>query len=370
MNNTEFVIIITSNEPWGDVWYSKQHYANELSKNNFVYFVNPPGKWKFSNIFSFLIRKEFVNETLIVLNYNNNFPVFSILKIIARLLNDICNSLKFKYLIKKNDKNLILFWLFDPFRFEHIFFFYGSTRIYHVVDPYSNVVSDRKIARNSNLIVSVSKNYIAHYKKYNENVIIVPHGISDDEFNTDAKIIEELSKKYGDYILLVGTINDRIDLLLLKKILVFFKNNKLLVIGPLLFKDNNNYKQFNSLLIFENMKYLGSINAKSINNFIKASSVCILCYKQEENEFCRGTPLKVSNYLSQNKIIISSTYFYDLVEFNYKIIYMVKHHTDFLYFLKQAINENLYYDIDLANSYKKKISYSNLINRIFENIKS
>ena len=27
-------ILVTSNEPWGDLWYSKQNYAYELSKKN------------------------------------------------------------------------------------------------------------------------------------------------------------------------------------------------------------------------------------------------------------------------------------------------------------------------------------------------
>lgn len=32
-------------EPWGDMWYSKHHYAAELSKCRIEYFISPPDKW-------------------------------------------------------------------------------------------------------------------------------------------------------------------------------------------------------------------------------------------------------------------------------------------------------------------------------------
>ena len=44
-------IIIVSNEPWGDIWYSKHHYAYELNKTNQVLFIDPPRKWSFWNLF-------------------------------------------------------------------------------------------------------------------------------------------------------------------------------------------------------------------------------------------------------------------------------------------------------------------------------
>ena len=53
MKSNGQTIFIISNEHWGPVWYSKHHYANELSASNIVYFINPPSKWKFTNLFSF-----------------------------------------------------------------------------------------------------------------------------------------------------------------------------------------------------------------------------------------------------------------------------------------------------------------------------
>ena len=52
-------IFLTSNEPWGDVWFSKQHYANELAKmGHQVYFLNAPTGWSPKNLFRINLRVE------------------------------------------------------------------------------------------------------------------------------------------------------------------------------------------------------------------------------------------------------------------------------------------------------------------------
>src|SRR5215216_5648547 len=68
-------ILIISNEPWGNIWYSKHNYANELSKKNKVFFLNPPMPFKFSNFLNFKIKEEKVSDTLTILQYSNLLPV-------------------------------------------------------------------------------------------------------------------------------------------------------------------------------------------------------------------------------------------------------------------------------------------------------
>ncbi len=65
-------LLVISNEPWGDIWYSKHNWAYELSKKNKVFFINPPIKWKISNLWSFKICIDDYNESLQVLGYQKN----------------------------------------------------------------------------------------------------------------------------------------------------------------------------------------------------------------------------------------------------------------------------------------------------------
>ncbi|MBI4945017.1 MAG: hypothetical protein HY840_01295 [Bacteroidetes bacterium] len=363
------IIFIISNESWGDVWYSKQHYANELSKNNHVFFVNPPARWKFFNLFSFASDIKKISASLSIINYQNNFPVLPILKTWTRYLNDVCNSHKLKRAIKDEVTNKpVIFWQFDPFRFIHIFFLKNKKRIYHVVDPYLKIETDKNIALKSDLIILTSSKYIEHYKVLNKNIIHIPHGISGDELTTNREIVDELRGVFGNFILLIGTINDRVNLHLLKKIATSFPQNNLIIIGPRFFQKSDNALTFESLIKCKNVKYLGIIHAKKLNNYTAASRVCILSYYTEENEFCLGTPLKVSSYIAQKKMIVSSTFFYDLLELNKKIIYLTSQTDEFLNYLKSALENNLYYDSELAKEYIEKTSYEKLISTIFISI--
>ena len=73
-------IVITSNEPWGDIWYTKHNYAAELSKKNKVYFVNPPNSWKIGIRQGYGIKEDIITDNLSVLSYNNYLPLINTLK--------------------------------------------------------------------------------------------------------------------------------------------------------------------------------------------------------------------------------------------------------------------------------------------------
>ena len=91
----ERTILIVSNEPWGDVWFSKQHYAYELSKmGHQVFFINPTSRWSIKNLFSFSVKLNQTNENITLVNYQNNFPQTIFNKFFTKL-NDLINFIKF-----------------------------------------------------------------------------------------------------------------------------------------------------------------------------------------------------------------------------------------------------------------------------------
>ena len=350
-------IFLISNEPWGDVWFSKHHYANELSKNHKVYFIDPPANWTLFNLFSFKVRQKKVSENLIIIQYDNNFPLF-FFNYFFLFLNDLLNSLKFYVYILNYSKKYVLIWQFDPFRFVNVFL--KHKRIYHVVDPYNGIKTDPFIARKADLIVIVSQTYINYYKRFNNNIIFIPHGISPDELMVKEKIKEEIKAKYGDFILFVGSINHDVDIPLISKIAYSF-SNKILLIGPILIKKETELKKFQKLLDFKNIVYLGPLHSKELKNFVSATVLCIIPYLK--GSLHRSQTLKALNYIAQRKIIVSSL-LKDSLHLRNKIIFMAENHDDFIMYIKKGLNRELYYDMPCAEKFINDNLYSKHIEKI------
>ena len=126
-------IAIVSNEPWGDIWYCKQHYAHELNRLGYpVYFIDPVVRWRFRDLFSTWVASRQVEPNVTVVSYRNNFPVRLFPRLFVRL-NDWFNSRKLKRYF--NGKRL-LWWQFDHIRLISLHGLDPVKRIYHVEDPH------------------------------------------------------------------------------------------------------------------------------------------------------------------------------------------------------------------------------------------
>ncbi len=145
-------ILIISNEPWGDIWYSKHNWAFELSKNNQVYFINPPKRWKIFDLFKTKILTTKYNDNLYILNYNNRLP-FTRFNILFKINENII----FKQLNKFfKDKDNIIFWTFDPYRLINPKKMNLVTSIYFIADKYQ-IQREKQLINNVENILSVSK---------------------------------------------------------------------------------------------------------------------------------------------------------------------------------------------------------------------
>src|SRR6187549_1338554 len=67
-------IIVTSDEPWCDIWHTQLHYAFQLSKRTKVIFLGPPDPWKPGNLFKLKQNHYPVNSNLEVVTYHNFIP--------------------------------------------------------------------------------------------------------------------------------------------------------------------------------------------------------------------------------------------------------------------------------------------------------
>ncbi len=363
MNFPPLTIIITSNEPWGDVWFSKQHYANELALLGYeVYFLNPHREWSPSNLFSFSVTQKTISAKLTVISYKNNFPI-RVFPTLFLKLNDLFNSWKIKKATRQ--KKLVIWWQFDPFRFVNIHFFSNIKRIYHIVDPYQHIWSDKEIEKKADILVSVSNYYLNDYKASKKPYLYIPHGISFSEEKIDPAATVEIHSQYGDYhIIFVGTVTADVDLELLAEFAKELPQYKMLLIGPLALADSEKYL-FNELCQLPNVIYSGSVHSSALKNFISLAKVGIVPYKNKLIENKHRTPLKIMNYLAQNLPTVTTINF-ELQELNDRYIFVAESKAKFIEHIKLLLEGKIQTDRGDLNRFKDKVRYPVLIETILK----
>jgi len=343
-------ILIISNEPWGDIWYSKHNWANELSKNNLVYFIDPPKKWKFVDFFKTKINIENYSDSLKILRYNNKLP-FTRFDFLFKI-NERCITRK----INKNVKsiNKIIFWSFDPYRFSRPALLKSYRSIYFRVDEYI-VKREATLIKNVDEVILTSKELLKNITP-SKKPLIITHGISEEEF----EFTSDIKYKKG-YFLYVGNIDYRLDIDLIEKILIEFPNEIFIFIGKL---NNINNKKFQEIFYenkYNNIIIHGVEHFKNLKNYIYKSKGCLA--PMDLN--IHGNSIhhhKTLQYLAMGKPIISPI-FNDEINKEH-IIVSYKNNDEAI----QRIRE-----IDLYNSneqcryrinYAKQFLYSNLIKKI------
>lgn len=344
-------ILIVSNEPWGNMWYSKHNWAFELSKNNLVYFINPPNRWKFKDIFKTTIKIKDYSKTLKILNYNNRLPLTK-----YNFLFKINESLIFKALNKffKNKKKLI-FWSFDPYRLIYPNKLNFLHSIYFVADRYL-IPREKILIRNVNSIISVSKDLTKDINHH--HILNLSHGISDSEFNTDKDVVG-----YENFILYIGGIDYRLDYLLIANLLKSFPNEKFLFIGKISNIDDNDFRDIFIDRKFLNFEYKMAIHFKELKNYIAKAKICLAPMKKG----IQGNSInhhKLLQYLAHGKPVLSAK-FIDYQDNNLLIEYSDT--KDAILKFKNILEEAD--DIALINkriNFAKEFLYPNLIKKIEE----
>lgn len=288
-------ILIVSNEPWGDIWYSKHNYAHELSKKNKVFFINPPRPFKFTNFLNFKIHEKKISSELTILEYPNLLPV-SILGFWR--LNDIIVLKKLHRFFKKKNLHDIIFWTFDPIRLHLPKLLKPKKTILHIVDAYLfSYTSEAHLAKSADLILCVSNKIAENYKKYNSNVVIQPHAIPDNEFIT-------VTHKRNNPIkaLYIGKIDSRIDFEFNIEIFKSFPNIEFTLVGMI-------DEKFKSRVLQEKLKnvfFVPPIKSSDLKNYVSNADFCFIFKNiySGNNIFSH----KLLQYLAQGKPIFGTEF--------------------------------------------------------------
>lgn len=256
-------IIIISNEPWGDMWYSKHNWANELSKKNNVFFINPPEKWRPTNLLSSNITITDYTESLSIIDYNNRLPFTR-----SELIYQVNEFFISKSILKKIKKEKIIFWSFDPYRFSSPQLFKPLRSIFFRVDIFFLKPREQRLIKNVDGVIVTAKQLLEGVNAKKE--LVVSHGIAEAEFTCEANI------EYDEgFILYVGGIDYRMDIKLLEKMLLAFPNEKFLFIGKVHNLDNELFQQLFFQNKYPNLIVHGVEHFKKLKNYVAKAKACL-----------------------------------------------------------------------------------------------
>ncbi|HEX5001889.1 MAG TPA: glycosyltransferase [Bacteroidia bacterium] len=364
ISSDETVVIITSDEPWGDVMHTQLHYAFQLSKHFDVIYINPPRIWNPARGVIDYKKTYRVNSKLLVIPYRHVFPVRVFRKLFT-FFNDIMTSLSIRKFIPAGKSDIIL-WRFDHFRFFTAWLPGSIRSIYHVVDQYAGKPGDNVFASASDLVVVTSPRLTSHYEKLNKNVITVPQCIPEEDNITDPVVVNEIREQFGQYLLFIGTFSHEVDIDLLNKIARRFPDNKLLIIGPVVNLNHNGLEQLKAFQSNANVCFFGSISGLELKNFIRGAAVCLVPYKFKNSRAVHiRSPLKILNYISQKRPVVTSmeSELPDPVNMG---VYFVESVEEFIEKIDNCLHSNQAIDKIKVDTYLEQVDYSKRINQILD----
>lgn len=345
-------IVIISNEPWGDIWYSKHNWAYELSKNNLVLFVNSPKRWKFKDLFNNTLSVKNYSKGLRIIDYNNRLP-FTRFEFVFRM-NELVITKTFNKWFKKNNINNRIFWSFDPYRFSNPALFRPEKSIFFRVDKFLLLTREKKLLKNVDGLIVTAEILLKDTHK--ENHLVLSHGISDEEFSP----INDVEYKPG-FLLYVGNIDYRLDVLLLKKLLVEFPDEMFLFIGRKVETENEVFKDIFYRGKYKNITVHGVEHFKNLKNYIFNAKACLapMDMKIDGNEIHHHKSLQ---YLAMGKPIISPL-FNDEINQD-EMILGYKNDEEAIQLLKTINLTENQEKVESRIVFAKQFLYSNLIKKV------
>ncbi|MFM7176665.1 MAG: hypothetical protein ACKO0X_04495 [Bacteroidota bacterium] len=365
--NQRPVVVVTSDEPWSDVWHTQIHYAAQLARFFNVVFVGPPKKWSLSNLINVRFSKKVIDSNLVVCYYFNWMPAF--LGKVSIWINDWINYL----LLNKSigGRKVVGVWHFD--RYRGVYFFRRNKsikHIYHVIDPVADLNFDNYLAKHADLVISVSQRFMEHYLNLNDNVAFEGQGWDPDSLQL-LHSTNESSNLYAGSILLLGSFLDDVDY----ELLIHLRNETLgtpmVLIGPDKTTLIERKEFFKQLLGLPEVFWLGSLPPEKHIPYIASSGVCLIAYELTGKVFNRkrvfGTPLKVLSYLGCHKNVVSNIDC-EIPVLVGKGIYYEKTAEGFIRRVKLCLDGKVLVDSALIDQYLDSMSYIKIINRVFQRI--
>jgi hypothetical protein len=367
-NPRDKTIIITSDEPWNEIWMPQLHYAWQLSRRFRVIFLGPPRPWSFSSLFSFRQNKRTINDSLVVVDYINNLPLSA--GKLALYIDDKINEFFLRKMIPGDvNPSSLWMWRFDSRRSMHMFRNKNKARqIYHVIDPVFRTGIDAELTANAELVIVTSPRLVDQYNGVHHNVLQIGQGVDLGFYTKGLPVDASILKKSEGSIILLGTLTDDIDYRFLKRISEKFSDRNLVLIGPDRVTVPARREQLDDLLLKENVYFLGPMPPQAFRKHLENCAVGIIAYDNQWKEANKlRSPLKAIAYLAADKCIISNIEC-EIPGMIDKGIYVTEDHEHYLMLMEKCFSGKLEFDQAAKNSFFRSIDYDTLLEQIFKNL--
>lgn len=260
-------------------------------KDTSLYKYSPPPVFLTSNIFPATLSK-------ITSNINGY--------ILTCLLKNIMSTLNFTEPI---------LWIYSPYASCLPRKIKSKMVIYDCIDEWSGYISnrnqreniirkDRELCQGVDIVFVGSKGLLESKRRYNEKTYFVPHAADFNHFTKasleETKSPDDISKIKKPLIGLIGVLEKRVDMKILRHLAVAHPEWSLVLIGPVL-----KSLDISPIRELPNVHFLGMKEVDHLPNYLKALDVCIIPYIIDD--FTRNIyPLKLHEYLASGKPIVTT----------------------------------------------------------------
>lgn len=360
-------VVIMSMEPWGDMWYSKQHYAAQLAQDREVYFVSLPDRWRWTDLFSFRASQSISPEGVHVVEYRNNLP----LRLLGTRLSSLMNRLNALKLARIMPADEYVIWSFFPTTLaKHLARSNtGSKVIYHVVDPYIDRPNDRSFARAADLVVAINPWYLDYYRRVNANCILIPHGVQPTNRQFDPDEVQALRARFGRFAVLASGLSRSLNFPLLLQFARSQPEVPLVIVGKRFPLPNQAQALSDELFGLPNVHYLGILHPDRLKNLVHAATLGLVAYDFEPTRAvpkeAGRTPLKALTYLSQHCPAVSTNNSY-VPEMEGRGFFKAEDEAHFLRLADEVLTGKRAVDTGAVDHYLDTVEYSALSARILE----
>ena len=314
--------------------------AQELSKNNQVYYVDNPFTineyFKLKNTPSCKRRKALFSHFSDGLLDSGNPALKVIVTPIILSLHFLPEGKLYRKLLKLNEwivgqrirkvlaKEKITRFIYinsADFHFPNLhIYFEPILKVYHCVDPVftgfdqkHGLVSEPELLKNTDLVICTSKQLQEEKKLLNSNTYFIPNAADVthsskalDENLPVHTVLEDVKKPVIGYF---GSIERRIDYELLKEVIATHPDKSFVFAGPVIAVDVPEW--FNKQ---PNLFLTGALPYEEMPALIKGFDVAVIPFKKDEVSRTIF-PLKLFEYLGAGKPVVSINFNPDLQEF-------------------------------------------------------
>jgi len=361
----ELAVFIVSNEPWGPQHFIKHRFATELARQGAeVFFCDPTTSWQAANIWPSRPSLSRLAPNLQLLRYRHPVPA-QVGSRLAGGLNDRIVGRRLRSVVPAGRRPIL--WQFDPFRFAANLLGPDSLKIYHVCDPYVGLDLDGRSAEAADLIVCTSRQYAAHYAgDHPSKTIYVPHASAVDHVEPDDAAAATMTRRFGDYLFLGGSITDRVDVPLLARVSEAFPDTNLVVAGPEVGSPSTR-ASFAALKARANVVYRGTVTAAEISAYVAGARACLSAYYFNERSRLgpRTSVLKVMDYLAGGRPVVSSSPL-EYAELEGRAIYCRSNAEEYVDAVGRVLAGELTVDVEAVDEFLAARTYRRAVDRVLE----